>query len=84
MNEVKKRKRLVPQDNPVPFKNENICFTPDELMEKAMRFPKNSVIVFDEGKAGLDAISSMSNINKGMQDFFSRCGFLNHVIINSE
>ncbi len=28
----------------VPFTIENICFTPDELMEKAEKFPRNSVL----------------------------------------
>jgi hypothetical protein len=81
LNEERKKKGLVPQDNPVPFTLDNVFFSADELMDKAPKLPMNSVILFDEARAGLDSISSNSTINKSMQDFFSRCGFLNHIFI---
>ena len=59
----------------------NVVFSPDELMETAQKLPKGSVIVYDEGRAGLDSARAMESINKGMQDFFQECGVLGHVII---
>lgn len=65
----------------VRFGMENIVFSADDLMDKAAKLPKNSVIVYDEGRAGLESARAMENINKGMQDFFQECGIYNHIII---
>jgi len=70
-----------PKKKLVPFDNINIVFTPDQLVGLAQRLPKRSVIVYDEGRAGLDSIRAMENINKGMMDFFQECGQYQHVII---
>ncbi len=65
----------------VNFTLDNIAFTPEELMQKAQTFPKNSVIIYDEGRAGLDSKSTMSALNKMLEDFFQECGQYNHVIL---
>lgn len=65
----------------VNFSLNNIVFSPDELMDKAYKLPPHSVIVYDEGRAGLDSARAMENINKGMQDFFQECGVLGHIIL---
>jgi hypothetical protein len=70
-----------PKKKSVPFNNTNIVFTPDQLVGLAQKLPKRSVIVYDEGRAGLDSIRAMENINKGMMDFFQECGQYQHVII---
>jgi len=70
-----------PKKKSVPFDNTNIVFTPDQLVGLAGKLPKRSVIVYDEGRAGLDSIRAMENINKGMMDFFQECGQYQHVII---
>lgn len=70
-----------PKKKIVPFDNTNIVFTPDQLVDLAQKLPKRSVIVYDEGRAGLDSIRAMENINKGMMDFFQECGQYQHVII---
>jgi len=70
-----------PKKKKVPFTNANIVFTPDALVDIAQKLPKKSVIVYDEGRAGLDSIRAMENINKGMMDFFQECGQYQHVII---
>ena len=80
LNEMKKKAGEVPKDNPVPFDNSNIAFDPDALMRIAETKPRNSVIVYDEGRAGLDSARAMENINKAMQDFFQECGQYGHVI----
>jgi len=81
LNEKRKSGGLVPENNPVPFTNANVAFDPEELMQKAEKLPKNSVIVYDEGRAGLDSARAMENINKATQDFFQECGQYGHVII---
>ena len=68
-------------DKIVQFDLNNVVFSPDELMEKAYKLPAHSVIVYDEGRAGLDSARAMENINKGMQDFFQECGVLGHIIL---
>lgn len=66
---------------PVNFTLDNVVFTAEDLMETAHRLPPNSVIVYDEGRSGLDSKSAMLSINRVMEDFFQECGFLNHVIL---
>jgi len=77
----KKRKKLIKQDAKVPFTNDNIVFDPETLMNKASSMPKNSVIVYDEGRNGLDSARAMEGINKIMADFFQECGQYGHCLI---
>jgi hypothetical protein len=64
---------------------DNIVFSPEGLMKKASdlykKYGRNQVIIYDEGRAGLDSASAMQAINKAMQDFFQECGMYGHVII---
>jgi len=64
---------------------ENVVFSADELQEAAnnlhRKYGKNQVIVYDEGRQGLDSARTMESINKGMEDFFQECGFMGHVIL---
>ena len=73
--------KIIPPTKPLNFSLDNVVFDPEELMEKARKFPMNSVFVYDEGRAGLDSKRAMESINKGMEDFFQECGQYNHVII---
>lgn len=65
--------------------NENVAFSAEELQKKAIRlynkYGKRQIIVYDEGRQGLDSARAMESINKGMEDFMQTCGFMNHVII---
>jgi len=65
--------------------DENVVFSADELQETAStlykKYGKNQVIVYDEGRQGLDSARTMESINKGMEDFFQECGFMGHVIL---
>lgn len=65
----------------VHFGLDNVVFAPEDLKKKAHQLPPNSVIVYDEGRAGLDSSRSMESVNKGMQDFFQECGVYGHVIL---
>lgn len=64
---------------------DNIVFSPEGLMKKAAdlykKYGRNQVIIYDEGRAGLDSASAMQAINRAMQDFFQECGMYGHVII---
>ncbi|MGC9309473.1 MAG: hypothetical protein ACP5D2_02135 [Candidatus Nanoarchaeia archaeon] len=65
----------------VNFSLNNVVFSAEDLMKKAEELPKNSVIVYDEGRSGLDSASAMTSINKAMAEFFQRCRVYHHVII---
>ncbi len=73
--------KIIPPKKEVRFSLDHVVFSPQELMEKARKFPMNSVFVYDEGRAGLDSKRAMESINKGMEDFFQECGVYNHVIL---
>lgn len=64
---------------------DNVVFTPDDLQTKARelhaKYGRNQVIIYDEGRAGLDSSAAMTAINKAMQDFFQECGQYGHVIL---
>lgn len=64
---------------------DNIVFTPEDLQEKARelyeKYGRNQIIVYDEGRAGLDSAAAMSAINKAMMDFFQECGQYGHIIL---
>jgi hypothetical protein len=72
----------------VPVKynlKENVVFSAEQLMSTATRlynkYGPNQVIVYDEGRQGLDSARAMESVNKGMEDFFQECGFMGHVIL---
>jgi hypothetical protein len=64
---------------------ENVVFSAEDLQDRAKqlyeKYGKAQVIVYDEGRQGLDSARAMESINKGMEDFFQECRFYNHVII---
>lgn len=70
---------------PVKFSLDNIVFTPEDLMNKARdlykKYGKHQVIIYDEGRSGLDSARAMESVNKIMQDFFQECGFMGHIIL---
>ena len=63
---------------------ENVVFTADDLRNRAHdlynKYGKGQIIVYDEGREGLDAKRAMENLNKIMEDFFQECGFMGHII----
>ena len=50
-------------------------------MRLGRSLPMNSVIIYDEGRTGLDAKTTMTTLNKMLEDFFQECGVFNHVIL---
>ena len=65
----------------VRFGLDNICFDVDTLMKKGHEFPHSSVLVYDEGKEGLDSKSTMMSVNRTMDQFLQQCGVYNHFLI---
>lgn len=65
----------------VNFSLNNLVFSPEDLIKKARELPPNSVIIYDEGRSGLDAKSSMTSLNRLLEDFFQEAGVYNHFII---
>lgn len=65
--------------------DENVVFSAEELQDRALqlynKYGKNQVIIYDEGRQGLDSSRAMESVNKGMEDFLQECGFMGHVII---
>lgn len=68
-------------DKPVNFSLYNLVFSPEDLMKKGRELPPNSVIIYDEGRQGLDAKSSLTALNRLLEDFFQECGIYNHFIL---
>jgi len=68
-------------NKPLNFSLKNLAFSPDELMRLGRTMPKNSVIIYDEGRTGLDAKTTMTALNRMLEDFFQECGVFNHVIL---
>ena len=64
---------------------ENVVFSAGQMMDRAVKLYKkygpNQVIIYDEGRQGLDSARAMESINKGMEDFFQECGFMGHIIL---
>lgn len=80
-NNKPRLKGFVKPKREVHFGLENIVFSPQQLMAVAEKLPRNSVIIYDEGRAGLESARAMEQINKGMQDFFQECGQYGHIIL---
>lgn len=80
-NEDRQVVNIIPPTKEVKFNLDNVVFSPDELMRAAQKLPKQSVIVYDEGRSGLDSKRAMEAINKTLEDFFQECGVYNHVIL---
>lgn len=64
---------------------ENVVFSAMDLKKSATRllekYGKNQLIIYDEGREGLEGARAMENLNKVMQDFFQECGFMGHIIL---
>lgn len=78
--------KVVLPKRPVKFNlKENVVFSAEQMMKTAdklySKYGPNQVIVYDEGRQGLDSARAMESVNKGMEDFFQECGFMGHVIL---
>ena len=78
--------KITPPIQPVKFSlEENVVFSAEDLQETAGKLYKKygpgQVIVYDEGRQGLDSSRAMESVNKGMEDFFQENRVYNQIII---
>lgn len=63
---------------------ENVVFKPEDLIDRAHelyeKYGPNQVIIYDEGRQGMDS-RVMDVINEMMQDFFQKCRQMGHIIL---
>jgi len=62
------------------FDINNICFTPEEFLDRIRTAPKGSVIVFDEAFRGLSSKSTRSKTNKAIVEAMMEVGQRNLII----
>lgn len=68
-------------NKPVRFSLNNVVFSPKELMKVARTLPKRSVIIYDEGRQGVDSRNVMTALNRELEEFFQVCRVYGHVFI---
>jgi hypothetical protein len=78
--------KIINPTKPIRFNlQDNVVFSAQELRSRATKLfekhGKNQIIVYDEGREGLDAKRAMENLNKVMEDFFQECGQYGHIIL---
>lgn len=64
-----------------PFTGANVFFDSQSMMNYARVAPKNSVLMFDEGREALASTKAMMAVQRDLLDYFSECGQLNHIFI---
>ena len=74
-------KRLKKPNKKVKFDLSNVVFDPNDLMKLGHELPPKSVIVYDEGRAGLESKSTMMSVNRMVEDFMQECGQYNHFLL---
>src|SRR3990167_10397300 len=50
------------------FTNENVVFSGKDLMEKAIKYPKNSVFVYDESLNEMSSKRVMESVSKNLME----------------
>lgn len=67
--------------NKTKFDIEDIYFTGDDLINSALKKPKYSINVYDEGRETLAASKAFTRFQQRLIDFFNEAGQLNHIFI---
>lgn len=63
------------------FSLNNVFFDSQEMINAAQKMPKNSTIIYDEGREGLAASKTGQKLQKDLLDYFAECGQLNHIFV---
>lgn len=79
-------KKITQPKRPIRFSlEENVVFSALDLQKRAAylynKYGKNQILIYDEGRQGLEAKRAMENLNKTMEDFLQECGFMGHVTL---
>lgn len=64
-----------------PFSLDNIFFDSQSMIDSAQEMPKNSVLIYDEGRESLASSKTMKTVQQDILDYFAECGQLNHIFI---
>lgn len=63
------------------FTLEQIYFDSKKMIDEAFDMPKNSIILYDEGREGLASSKYLSPLQQDLLDYFAECGQLNHIFV---
>jgi hypothetical protein len=63
------------------WSTENVFFSSKLAISEALKMPKHSIIVYDEGREALASSKSFTDAQKDILDYFAECGQLNHIFI---
>lgn len=61
--------------------HKNIFFDSQKMIDAAQELPKNSVLLYDEGRESLAASKHANKLQHDILDYFAECGQLNHIFI---
>ncbi len=60
---------------------DHIFFDSESMIQSAQKFPKNSVLQYDEARESLASVKYTQKIQQDLMDYFNECGQLNHIFI---
>ena len=63
------------------WSTDNVFFSSKLAISDALKMPKHSIIVYDEGREALASSKSFTDAQKDILDYFAECGQLNHIFI---
>lgn len=63
------------------FNLDNIFFDSQSMIDAAQSMPKNSILIYDEGREGLAASKNGKQLQNDLLDYFAECGQMNHIFI---
>jgi hypothetical protein len=63
------------------FNLNNFIFRSCDVKKKAYEFEKGNIFLYDEARGGLENKKIMTTVTKDLLDFFSECGYLNHIYL---
>jgi len=63
------------------WSTDNVFFSSKFAISDALKMPKHSIIVYDEGREALASSKSFTDAQKDILDYFAECGQLNHIFI---
>jgi len=63
------------------YNEDNVFMTHEEILEKAQKRSKYSVLQYDEAREGFAASKTMQQFQQNLIDYMNECGQLNHIWI---
>lgn len=63
------------------FDINSVYFDSKKMISDALNKPKCSVLLYDEGRAGLASSKFLTPVQQDLLDYFAECGQLNHIFV---